>query len=436
MLMGSMKKPNVSFYTLGCRLNQAETATLQRSFEARGYGVVDFKKPSDLVVINTCTVTANGDADTRRVVNKINRINPRAEIALIGCQAQMQGERLAQMPSVRWVVGNNRKMALPEIIEEEWEGSKARVLTEKISRDYFTMPTAGIDRQHTRANLKIQDGCDFYCLFCEIPYARGRARSRVLDDLLQEAEVLTDAGHRELVLTGVNIGTYSYEDKRILDVLKSLLALPKLERLRISSIEPTTIPEEIISLMADEEKLCRYLHIPLQSGHDYILKKMNRRYDMAEFTEFLQACHEGIPDVCLGTDLIVGYPGESDAYFDETMDHLREQPYAYMHVFSYSERTMAKSKKVFAKDNVDPKVIAKRSEAARELSDRKRRVFMEQFVGREMPVLFEQQKKGLWTGLTDNYLRVAVESDKDLKNEMIPVKLKAVEDELLMGDVG
>ncbi|NQZ67628.1 MAG: tRNA (N(6)-L-threonylcarbamoyladenosine(37)-C(2))-methylthiotransferase MtaB [Lentisphaeria bacterium] len=425
-----MKK--VSFYTFGCRLNQAETASLERNFEAHGFPVVDFKQPSDLVVVNTCTVTANGDADTRRLVNRINRENPREEIALIGCQAQMQGDMMAQMPSVKWVVGNNQKMNLPELVMKH-SGDETFISTEKISRESFTIPQAAVDPKRTRANLKIQDGCDFYCLFCEIPYARGRARSRVFEDLLNEAEILCDAGHKEIVLTGVNIATYLDGGKKFMDVLHALLTIDKLERLRISSIEPTTIPDEIIELMRDNSKLCNYLHIPIQSANDYILHKMNRRYDMAEYTEFIMKAYETIPNLCLGTDVIVGYPGETDERFQETYDALLELPFAYFHVFSYSERQEAKSKKVFARDNVDSKTISERSKILRELSHRKRHVFMENYIGRDMPVLFEQEKKGYWTGITENFIRVNYQSSDDLKNKIQRVKLKTIENQTVIG---
>ncbi|MFZ0389455.1 MAG: tRNA (N(6)-L-threonylcarbamoyladenosine(37)-C(2))-methylthiotransferase MtaB [Calditrichia bacterium] len=421
----------VSFYTLGCRLNQAETAIMQSSFEKNGFQVVDFKQPAEVVVVNTCTVTENGDADTRKVVNKINRINPAARIALVGCQAQIQREKLLDMPNVRWVVGNALKMDLAEILQKSGKDEPAQTMVPVISRDSFTHSAPGIDRQHTRANLKIQDGCDFFCSFCVIPFARGRARSRVFNDILQEAGLLLQAGHRELVLTGINVGTYRFRELGIADVIDALLQLKKLERLRISSIEPTTIPWPLIERMQDSPKLCRYLHIPLQSGSPEILKAMNRQYSVADFRSFIEEVHKALPQACLGTDVIVGFPGETDRHFRQTYDLLRELPLAYFHVFSYSERPWAKSRNLPGK--VDAAVIEQRSRLLRELSARKRRLFMEDKIGTAPLVLFEQKKKGYWSGLTDTYIRVKVKCDLQLSNKILPVRLNHVAGNFMSG---
>ncbi|MCH2176333.1 MAG: tRNA (N(6)-L-threonylcarbamoyladenosine(37)-C(2))-methylthiotransferase MtaB [Lentisphaeria bacterium] len=418
-----MSLPKVSFFTFGCRLNKAETATLQTNFEKHGYPVVDFGQDAEVVVVNTCTVTANGDADTRRLVNRVNREHPKADIALVGCQAQMQGEALSQLPSVKWVVGNNRKMDLPAIMQEEPAlGDQPTVMVEKISREPFTMPMPALDRHHTRANLKIQDGCDFYCLFCEIPYARGRARSRDFNDLMNEASLLLNGGHQEIVLTGVNIGTYQEADRRIFHVIQDLLKLEKLKRLRISSIEPTTIPNEIVIPMQKDFGLCRYLHIPIQSGDNEILRTMNRRYDIEEYTEFLNFAYKQVPDICLGTDVIVGYPGETDESFDRTRQLLLDLPFAYFHVFSYSERSMAKSKKVFGKYNVPVEKIQERSKIMRDISNRKRHMFMERHMDEPQTILVESPKDGWWNGLTDNYVRISFKSDQNLLNQFVQVK--------------
>ncbi len=400
----------VSFFTQGCRLNQAETALLEQSFSKEGFEIVDFQSPADVVVVNTCTVTENGDSDTRRLVNKINRINPDSRIALIGCQAQILKDQLLQLPNVEWVVGTAQKMRLAYLL------AQPGVFVEKIKPEAFTIEESGIDRHHTRANLKIQDGCDFYCSFCVIPFARGPARSRVFDDILREARELVAAGHKELVLTGVNIGTYANDGRSFMDIIFELEKIEGLERIRISSIEPTTIPKELIEHMRVSKKLCHYLHIPLQSGNDTILSAMSRKYSLQEFDKFIQMAHEAIHDICIGTDVIVGFPGESDELFEKTLSYLREAPIHYFHVFSYSERKFARSKKIEGK--VDEKNIARRSQILRELSQRKRRLFTERFVGKTVRVLFEQKKKGKWTGVTDQFVRVNVESDDDLVNQI------------------
>jgi threonylcarbamoyladenosine tRNA methylthiotransferase MtaB len=421
----------VAFYTQGCRLNQSETASLEQGFEKNNYQIVDFGPNADIFVVNTCTVTENGDADTRRLVNKINRFNENAEIALIGCQSQILKEKLLELKNVRWVIGNAEKMNLYSIVKESID--KPLVLTEKIKREPFTVKNSGVDNHHTRANIKIQDGCDFYCAFCVIPFARGPARSRVFDDIIREVVDLVNAGHKEIVITGINVGTYDVDGKKIDDVVNALSRIEGLERIRISSIEPTTIPENLIQWMTTKPKMCRYLHIPIQSGSNDVLKAMNRHYTTQEFREFVTFAHETVPEICIGTDVIVGFPGETKEHFDETVANLMTLPLDYFHVFSYSERMYARSKKL---DNqVEPKEIERRSKILRDLSKKKKQAYHERFIGKTVTVLFEQEKHGYWTGLTDNYIRVKVVSDSPLKNQMRQVKLTQIDNASVIGEL-
>jgi threonylcarbamoyladenosine tRNA methylthiotransferase MtaB len=422
----------ISFYTFGCRLNQAETAVIQNSFEKDGYRVVGFDEPADVVVVNTCTVTENGDADTRRLVNKINRLNPEARIALVGCQAQIQKDKLTELPNVRWVVGNARKFDLAAILTDSPAPLRTQVIAPTIPRDNFTLPLPAVDRRHTRANMKIQDGCDFFCSFCEIPYARGRARSRRFDDILKEARALAAAGHKEIILTGINIGTYRADEKEFLDVITALETMAGIERIRISSIEPTTIPRELFEKMRDNNsKLCRHLHIPLQSGNDDILIRMKRKYTIRDFADFIREVYRQVPQICIGTDIIVGFPGETAEQFEGTLTLLRELPFAYLHVFSYSQRMLAKSQDLDG--TVPTAVIQERSRILRELSVRKRRVFYETFLGSRQEVLFEKGKGRVWKGLTDHYVRVAVESKESLENQIRTVWLEKICDQKILG---
>jgi len=426
-----MKK--ISFYTFGCRLNQSETASIQNSFEQGGYQVVGFDQPSDIVVINTCTVTEGGDADTRHLVHKVNRLNPSARIALVGCQAQIQKEQLTSLPNVRWVVGNGRKMDLVSIFNEYPRPETAQVITPTIEREPFSLSIASVDHSHTRANIKIQDGCDFFCSFCEIPYARGRARSRVFEDIFIEAAALVTAGHKELILTGINIGTYSYQDKTLMDVIKKLNTLEGLERVRISSIEPTTISREIFNYMGAGQKLCRYLHLPLQSGDDEILHEMKRKYTIDEFSDFVRQAASQVPQMGIGTDVIVGFPGESDAHFERTVTTLKELPIHYFHVFSYSPRHMAKSRLM---ETMPLEIIQQRSQILRDLSSTKRRIFHESLLGSTQHVLFEHSKVEGWqNGLTDNYVRVKVKSPHDLFNQILPARLKHIDGQAMLGEL-
>ena len=426
-----MKK--ISFYTFGCRLNQSETASIRNSFEQGGYQVVGFDEPSDIVVINTCTVTKGGDADTRHLVHKVNRLNPTARIALVGCQAQIQKEQLAYLPNVRWIVGNGRKMDLVSVFNEYPQSDRPQVITPSIERGSFSSAIASLDRDHTRANIKIQDGCDSFCSFCEIPYARGRARSRVFEDIFTEAAALVAGGHKELILTGINIGTYSYQDKTLTDVIKGMDALEGLERLRISSIEPTTIPKDIFSAMGTGHKLCRYLHIPLQSGDDEILKEMKREYIIKNFSDFVRQAQARVPQIGIGTDVIVGFPGESDAHFERTVNILKELPIHYLHVFSYSPRRMAKSRLI---EPLPAEVIAGRSQILRDLSTTKRRMFYESLLGSVRTVLFERsQHMGWQNGLTDNYVRVKIKYSRDLFNQILPVRLQTIDGQAVVGEL-
>jgi threonylcarbamoyladenosine tRNA methylthiotransferase MtaB len=419
-------KSSVAFHTLGCRLNQSETASIQNALEHDGYSVVNADEASDIVVINTCTVTEHGDTDTRRLVNKIVRKNPNARIALVGCQAQVQKEQLAVLPNVRWIIGNQHKMNLLDIFNQDPNPAEVRVITPTIERKPFVIPVASIDRTHTRANIKIQDGCDFFCSFCEIPYARGRARSRVFEDILLEARALSAAGHKEIILTGINIGTYQYEGKGLLDVVRDLEKIDEIIRIRISSIEPTTIPAELIHYMKPGHKLCPYLHIPLQSGHDEILSAMKRKYTVAEFVECIEYYRSHVPGICIGTDVIVGFPGETEEHFAASEKLLREMPVDYFHVFSYSPRHMAKSTELA--HALPANVITRRSEILRELSQRKRRMYQESLVGTVQRVIWEERKEDFWMGFTDNYVKIRLNSHKDLTGEVHRVTLMSVEE--------
>jgi threonylcarbamoyladenosine tRNA methylthiotransferase MtaB len=428
-----MTKQRLSFYTQGCRLNQAETAVMEQQFSKQfdAFDQVPFSSPADVVVVNTCTVTENGDADTRRLVNKIVRQNPEAKIALVGCQSQILKEKLLELPNVQWVIGNADKLQTASIISSTYTQTEPVVEVKKLDKAPFTIDTPAIDTHHTRANLKIQDGCDFYCAFCVIPFARGPARSRDFADIIREVRALVDAGHKELVLTGINVGTYSHDGKTITDVVDALTGFPELARLRISSIEPTTIPWDVIDKMKTGTSMCRYLHVPLQSGSDTILKAMNRHYSVAEYTEFISNVFHAVPDIGLGTDVIVGFPGETDALFNETLELLTALPLAYFHVFSYSDRPFARSHK--STEKIAPAVIAKRSEILRQLSIKKRQGFFQKQLGKTVTVLVEQHKNGFWTGLTDHYIRVQFKHDEPCINQMIPVKLTDFSGDKMMG---
>lgn len=428
------KKINISFYTLGCRLNQNETELLEQLFDSeKSYQIVKPNYPSHIAVINTCTVTDKSDSDTRKLVNKLVRINPEIKIALIGCQSQTQKDDLSHLPNVRWIIGNERKFHLLSILEKETKNNDPKIITPTISSKNFSLPISTSMHHHTRAHLKIQDGCDCFCSYCEVPYARGHARSRVFSNILEEAKILAQTGHKEIVLTGINLGLYHYKSYKLLDVIEALEQIPSLKRIRISSIEFTTVADSLLKKMSQQSKLCRFLHVPLQSGSDEILKSMNRKYRFKEFYDFIKKANLTIPDVCLGTDIIVGFPGETEKHFLETYSHLKNLPINYFHVFSYSQRRFAKSR--FLKNTVDKNEKSARSQILRQLSIAKHDSFLRSLLHRTQHVLFEEKKEALWFGFSDNYVRIAVYSNKFLKNKLLPVVLEKIDNGIMIGKI-
>ena len=430
----------ISFFTLGCRLNQSETAVLEGLARDRGLQVVNFNLPADVTVINSCTVTERSDKDARKAIHRAVRINPAVRIAIIGCQAQVQKEKLLALPNVSWVVGTAKKMELLDIIMSGIDrrelnalsGSRPQtpddrrlVIAPGIRRRVFSLPLTKEAGSRTRANLKIQDGCDHFCAYCEIPFARGRSRSRAFDNLMAEARALAAAGHKEIVLTGVNVAAYSERGNDLIEVVKSIETIAGIERLRISSIEDLHLSHELARFMRPPHKLCRFLHIPVQSGCDRILKRMGRKYSTKEFESLVHRLVRDVPGITIGTDVIVGFPGETDKDFENTQRFLSDLPVHYCHVFSYSRRNKARSCKF--KGEVPEKVIFQRSRVLRALSDEKRKDFMQDLLGTSQRVLFEQIKNNFWFGHTDNYVTIKTSSELNLVNtfaDVVPVKIE------------
>lgn len=433
MELNNVKKKRAALHTLGCRLNQSETTLITSQLRAAGYEIVPFDSPAELGIINTCTVTNEADAKSRQLVRSFIRRNPDAYTAVIGCYSQMGYKTLCEIVGVDLIVGNQEKLNVLDYVAAG-RNDIPMVIRDRMERDDFTIEIqdeTGITR---RSNLKIQDGCDFMCTFCIIPFARGRARSRALSNLLEEARRLVERGARELVLTGVNVGTYGYDNHDIVDVCSALNDIEDLARIRISSIEPTTIPEALLELMdAPTHKLVPYLHIPLQSGSDAVLARMKRKYTAAEFVAFIEKAAARVRDLCIGTDVLVGMPGETDTEFGETTAILRDSPIAYAHVFKYSERDGTPATRFPGK--VDADTAKRRSAVVRRLSAQKRREFYRTYLNRELPVLFEQVQDGYWPGYTENYIRVAIASEQDLENQIRPVRLEEVCADFVLGNI-
>jgi threonylcarbamoyladenosine tRNA methylthiotransferase MtaB len=424
------RKRTAVLYTLGCRLNQAETAIIARSLEQAGYQLVSPDISADLSVINTCTVTEQADAKCRQLVRKVLRNNPRTYVAVVGCYAQMAPDMIKSIKGIDLIIGNAHKLQITDYLNGlEKRKQPAIVYTKKLSRGAFQIGNSGLYENSTRANLKIQDGCNFVCSYCIIPKARGTARSRVFDDILKEAYLLVEHGHQELVITGINVGNYSYGGKTILDVLQALETIDGLARIRISSIEPTTIADALIYHIAESEKACKHLHMPMQSGDNRILELMRRKYTAGEFADFVEFVHKTVPDVALGTDVMVGFPSETWASFTNTKKVLADLPIAYYHVFTYSARTGTTAAKMA--ENVPVALKKEWSRIIIEQGQRKRHAFYDAYLNSELEVLFEQNRAKNWTGYTSNYMQVALPANENLHNRIRRVKLMAITDGIL-----
>ncbi|MBI3805714.1 MAG: tRNA (N(6)-L-threonylcarbamoyladenosine(37)-C(2))-methylthiotransferase MtaB [Nitrospirae bacterium] len=437
----TLQPPTVSFQTLGCRLNQAESASLGAAFYSSGYRVVE-ERAADLAVINTCSVTEQAEAKCRNVIRKILKENPQTFIAVTGCYAQVGVDALRKIPGIDLIAGTEFKMDLPKLVAQTLEGrmptKRAAPMvfhTPKISRDDFTIESYAAFDQATRPNIKIQDGCDFFCSFCIIPTTRGRERSRRFDDILLETSIWVARGHREVVLTGVNLGEYRSEGHDLADLIDALEGVEGLRRIRISSIEPTTVSDRILDQMARGGKLCPYLHLPLQSGSDAVLQAMGRRYTQAEYIDFVETAIRRVPGLGLGTDVMVGFPGEGEGAFEETVSLIESLPFSYLHVFPFSRRKGTRVTKMDLPP-VPSRQIKARSRQLCELSKRLRRLFYADAVGETVEVLFETRNEaGRFCGLTPNYIRVGVESDRDLSGKIGRVRVASVSDGLAHGEL-
>ena len=426
-----------SLHTLGCRLNQAETAVLEARLRRDGYRVVELGEPTDLLVVNTCSVTDEAERTCRYVIRKTLRHSPGAFVAVTGCYAQTGVQELRTIPGIDLIVGNQFKWDLPSFLPAPHALKKQpdpEVLhTRTIDREDFSLPEYGRP-DSTRALLKIQDGCNVMCSFCLIPFARGHERSRLREDIIREAELLAAGGYREIVLTGVNVGQYRQGEFDLVGLIAQLERIDGLERIRISSIEPTTITNALLDWMASSSKLCPYLHVPLQSGDDSILSSMNRPYNLEEFVQLIHRAMATIPHLGLGTDLMVGFPGETEGAFEHTLRIARELPFSYFHVFTYSQRPGTAATKL--PDQVPIAVARERAKILAQLSHLKRLAFTERYIGSTVPVLFESgESDGYRLGVTANFLKVAVPSNIDLTNHLKDVHITGASDRWAVGQL-
>lgn len=423
-----------AFYTLGCRLNQTESAIMAKGLENSGYEIIDNQSKADLCVINTCTVTNQSNSKCRKKIRSIQKKNPHAIIAVVGCFSQIASEQITDIGGVHLVLGNAEKLKLHEYLGDLETATGPVIHVGKLSKTPFTIETIGQHLDSTRANLKVQDGCDFICSFCVIPSARGRSRPRTPENIREELQHLEDSGVKEIVLTGVNIGTYQYEQAGFIELLNIFEEYPGIRRVRISSIEPTTVGTEIFEWMKNDSKLLPYLHLPLQSASDRILQKMRRRYSYSEYLDYITQAKKQVPNICIGSDVIVGFPGESDEVFEETFLALQKAPIDYFHVFPYAERKGTTSEKILPK--ITPNDIQRRASVLRKLSDQKRQNFIDAAQGNSLKVLFEKRyENGTWQGYSENYIRVEVDNKEDLKNQIKTVLITDSKEGIAIGQI-
>ncbi len=411
-----MKK--VAFKTLGCRLNQYETDALVSDFDKAGYQIVDFKEKADVVVVNTCTVTNQSDQKSRNTISQAAKNNLGSVVVVTGCMANNHKDKLESQDKITYVIDNKRKANIRQLIDAHFDGEILH--PENITGDVFQFST--VDKSlHTRSAIKIQDGCDNFCTFCIIPSVRGRAVSRPLPHILDNVKKTLDNGFRELVITGVNIGRYEWEDKRFEDVIEAILEIPGDFRIRISSLEPDGFGDRFYDLF-HHKKLTPHLHLCLQSGSDKVLLRMRRMYDLKRFSDIVERFRKQIPDFNFTTDMIVGFPGETNNDFNESLNAVKNFGFSHVHTFKYSVRNGTRAERM--ENQIPDKVKNDRSEIIRELSNGMRKQYLESFIRKEQEVLIEKvDSKGFASGYGEHYVPVTFRTDQHEKNTFQKVRI-------------
>ncbi len=427
----------VALYTLGCKLNFSETSTIGNQFLSNGFEIVDFKEKADVYVFNTCTVTENAERECRQLVRRVLRKNPEAFVLVTGCYAQLRPEEIGEIHGVDAVLGSNEKFNLFTILNDFKKSELAciHVGSLKSVTDFGEAHSTDADSR-TRAFFKIQDGCDYKCTFCTIPLARGSSRSMNPQLAVDEFKRLIDQGYKEIILTGVNVGDYGKSlDYNFFELLSNFIKIDGDFRIRISSIEPNLLTDDIINLIAEEKKLCNHLHIPLQSGSEHILKAMQRRYSVKDYEKVIFNASEKIENLGIGVDVIVGFPGETENHFIETHNFLRDLPISYLHVFTYSERPGTNAINLPGKVEITER--KRRNKILRILSEKKKHQFYEQMLGKDLDVLFEDESvDNKMKGFTSNYVRVINEYDQSFINKLTSVNLTRItEDGICTGNI-
>ena len=429
-----MKK--VAFYTLGCKVNQYETEAMLELFEKEGYEKAETEDYADVYVINTCTVTHMSDRKSRQYIRRMKKKNPDAIIAVVGCYSQVSPEEILSIDEVNLVMGTNDRKKIVEEVKKIDASRKVSTVDDIMKVKAFEEIEINKTNGKTRAFMKIQDGCDRYCSYCIIPYARGRVRSRDLESIVKEVENLASNGYKEVVLTGIHVASYGKDikdsDIKLLDVIKQINDIEGIERIRLSSVEPILFTDEFVEAVSTMDKVCPHYHLSLQSGCDETLKRMKRRYTTEEYKAIVDRLRAAIPNVSITTDVIVGFPGETNEEFDKTYEFLKDIELTHMHVFKYSPRKGTPAATM--ENQVDPSTKHDRSEKLLQLNEENFNKFGQKMLDKEFNVLFEQKVgDNKYEGLTENYLKVIVESDNDISEQILKVKIKDVKNEFLEG---
>ena len=433
-----MKAKKIAITTLGCKVNQYDSATMEEALREKGYQIVGFHTQANIYIVNTCTVTQKTDYQSRQLIRRAQKRNPQSKIIVTGCYAQIAPQALAQIPGVSLILGNAQKHQIADFITNNIGEKSPHVIVSDINQETcFKDPPLHSFLHHTRAFLKIQDGCEAFCSYCIVPYARGKYRSLDPEELLKRLFILIKAGFKEVVLSGIHLGAYGVDHNPPLPLLKLLQLIERekpLPRIRLSSLEPMDITNELIDFLPTSETICPHLHLPLQSGDDEILERMNRPYCSSEFRELVEILLSAIPHLCLGVDVIVGFPGESDRHFLNTYTLLEDLPISYFHVFPYSKRE--KTQAATFPDQVTSKAISNRSEMLRKLGKTKREKFYSNYLGNSLRVLVEEKRdrqSNLLKGRSRNYIPVLLEGPDTLKNQEMEVEITRVEGERVWG---
>ena len=429
-----MKK--VAFYTLGCKVNQYETEAMLELFEKEGYEKAETEDYADVYVINTCTVTHMSDRKSRQYIRRMKKKNPDAIIAVVGCYSQVSPEEILSIDEVNLVMGTNDRKKIVEEVKKIDASRKVSTVDDIMKVKAFEEIEINKTNGKTRAFMKIQDGCDRYCSYCIIPYARGRVRSRDLESIVKEVENLASNGYKEVVLTGIHVASYGKDikdsDIKLLDVIKQINDIEGIERIRLSSVEPILFTDEFVEAVSTMDKVCPHYHLSLQSGCDETLKRMKRRYTTEEYKAIVDRLRAAIPNVSITTDVIVGFPGETNEEFDKTYEFLKDIELTHMHVFKYSPRKGTPAATM--ENQVDPSTKHDRSEKLLQLNEENFNKFGQKMLDKECNVLFEQKVgDNKYEGLTENYVKVIVESDNDISEQILKVKIKDVKNESLEG---